>query len=232
MTIMEISNSKRRISPNNIRRFAVGKSQDIRKAPTKTVRPLSKKIVAVQKAHAKLSSFFRLFRVRHVNRVFGPGLVRVCSRTIIQIDGLPAMFHYIASKNWVHEIGMPVDCGGNMKSLVMFIKPVNVDAGRNIESFFKQSFAGYKVVTVDIDTKVPEVNTLSKFEESKQLLSQAAYVKEKDPMVHPIIEVQNALMVNKRNERPRRIDFFLVVDLFILCLLFLIALTCVGIEFF
>lgn len=114
----------------------------------------SKKGHAVRKTHERLKKTLREFNIRHVKKVFGKGLVRVCCRTYDQIANIIALIRKIAPL--IQEIGMPLQCACNMKSIVLFIKPFDIQTSPAIEKLFQTSICGYNVRMIDIEDKIVE----------------------------------------------------------------------------
>jgi hypothetical protein len=142
----------------------------------------TKKGNAVRKTHERLRKCFREFNIRHVKKVFGKGLVRVCCRTYDQIANIIALIRKIAPL--IKEIGMPLNCTCNMKSIVMFIQPLEVESSPAIEKIFKESICGYNVRLVDIEDKISN----TKSQESGSETSSAQVQNEAQPRSEPETE--------------------------------------------
>lgn len=176
----------------------------------------SKKAHIVRKTHDKLVKALREHKVRHVKKVFGKGLVRVCCRTYDQLANIVATMRKIAPL--IKEVGMPLQCGINMKSIVMFIKPIDTgdQLSLKIENLFKQNISGYNVRLMDIEEKVPEKITMPEtIEKPGEALSVHEPFKEITPLPRRVEESKKEKV--KIQEKLKLYEVGL--DLFIIALL-------------
>jgi len=107
------------------------------------------KRIAVQKAHANLCYLLEHLKIPFVKKTFGLRILRVCCRTVVQLDNIPTMIQGIHIHNLIEEIGMPLDYEYKMKSLVLFIKAKDVTASKKIEYAIRESACNYHVTIVD-----------------------------------------------------------------------------------
>jgi len=73
-------------------------------------------------AHTCVSRLLRQTKVHHVCKTEGKDVVRICSRTIAQLQSIHTILKELIQHNYIEEIGMPLDYSYKFKSLVLFIK--------------------------------------------------------------------------------------------------------------
>lgn len=85
--------------------------------------------------------------------------MRVCCRTIQQLDNIAAILKEVMKFDFIMEIGMPLEYFYKMKSLVLFIKPKNKHLANSIVRVF------YRYPNMIVETKDPSVSTEKKLNE-------------------------------------------------------------------
>merc|ERR1712096_63571 len=113
------------------------------------------KILAVQHAHECVSRTLRERKIRHVLRTQGNDVVRICCKTIAQLQSINAILNELMHHMYIQEIGMPLNYAYKMKSLVLFIKPFDVTCSKKIESKFKNSGLNFHITVFDASNGLP-----------------------------------------------------------------------------
>jgi len=107
----------------------------------------------VRYAHACISQTLHEEKVNHVSRTQGNDVVRICSRTVPQLENLNAILKELLQHNYIEEIGMPLNYAYKMKSLVLFIKPFDArcsEFSEIITSKFKNSGLNFHITVFDV----------------------------------------------------------------------------------
>jgi hypothetical protein len=108
-----------------------------------------RKTDAVRKTHSELKKMFKELKANHVHKVFGKAVLVYC-RTFDQLNDIVSKLRLVIQTNSAKEFGMPFEYRSSMKSLMIFIKPTEINLLEKIEYAFKQSINEYKVLIVDI----------------------------------------------------------------------------------
>jgi hypothetical protein len=111
--------------------------------------PKLRKTDAVRRTHFTLKKIFKEFKANHVKKVFGKTVLVYC-RTFDQLNDIISKIQFVMQTNSAKEFGMPLEYKSCMKSLMIFIKPTEINLLEKIEYAFKQSINEYKVLIVDI----------------------------------------------------------------------------------
>jgi hypothetical protein len=77
-------------------------------------------------------------------------VVRICSRTIGQLESTNSILQELLQHNYIKEVGMPLNYAYKMKSLVLFIKPFDANCSEKIESKFKKSGLNFHITVFDV----------------------------------------------------------------------------------
>jgi hypothetical protein len=101
---------------------------------------------AVRDTYNKLLELFGKFHVTHEKRVFGKELIRICCRTFEQLRDIDSRMKIILEANLVAEIGLPIEYKYKMKTLVIYIKPIDTKSKIKIRDVFKNSTVAYPIV--------------------------------------------------------------------------------------
>jgi len=119
--------------------------------PREKGRPrLPVKRISVQYAHISVSQLLQNRSIRCIQKTHGKGVVRVCSRTVSQLQNTAIILEKLIDENLIDEIGMPLDYAYKMKSLVLFIKPKDTNATEKIEMKFRSSGLNYHLTIFDV----------------------------------------------------------------------------------
>jgi len=110
---------------------------------------------AVRKAYNNVRKIASKFNVPCVKKTFGEEIVRVCCRTIEQLDNIGSILEELMKVDFVMEIGMPLEYVYKMKSLVLFIKPKHKFLRKSLEHAFEESNLEYSCITIEV--KYPSV---------------------------------------------------------------------------
>lgn len=108
------------------------------------------KRISVQYAHISVNQLLQNRDIRCIQKTHGKGVVRVCSRTVSQLQNTAIILEKLIDENLIDEIGMPLDYAYKMKSLVLFIRPKNMDATEKIEMKFRSSGLNYHLTVFDV----------------------------------------------------------------------------------
>merc|ERR1712034_284431 len=100
-------------------------------------------------AHTCVSRLLRQTKVHHVCKTEGKDVVRICSRTIAQLQSINTILKELIQHNYIEEIGMPLDYSYKFKSLVLFIKPFDVKCSEKIASKFRNSGLNFHITVFD-----------------------------------------------------------------------------------
>lgn len=111
------------------------------------------KRISVQYAHVSILKLLRENKIRYIEKTHGKGVVRICSRTIAQLQNCSLIMGKLIDEDLVKEIGMPITYAYKMKSLVLFIKPKHLDATDKIERAFRESELGFHITVFDVKTQ-------------------------------------------------------------------------------
>jgi len=90
------------------------------------------KRIAVKIAHSSLCQILKEFNIPCVEQKLGSGYVRVCCRSILQLDNIPLIIKELIKTHLIKEIGMPLEYSYKMKSLVLFLKPPDIESSIKI----------------------------------------------------------------------------------------------------
>jgi hypothetical protein len=120
--------------------------------------PISKRC-AVRTAYDGLLKVFQEYKFHHTKRVSGVALVRVCCRTFDQLEDVSSATEMVFQKNLIAEIGMPLEHSYRMKTLVMYLKPVDAQSSIEIYNIFNQRTCAYRLLLVN----PPKSQTKEKF---------------------------------------------------------------------
>merc|ERR1711964_747716 len=104
---------------------------------------------AVKMAYRQLLEQFEEFSISHVKTVFGEKLIRICCRTFEQLQNISAIMKSIFQNNLIEEVGMPLEHSYKMKTLVMFVRPVDERSRNEILFFFTQNVYNFTIHQID-----------------------------------------------------------------------------------
>lgn len=123
-----------------------------RKSSTRNLtRMFSVKKVAVKNTHDSLRKILTKFNIPLVQKTFGKRIVRVCCRTVIQLENITVILQELIKSNLVEEIGMPLEHSYNLKSLVLFLKPSDIESSLKLDHVFKACSFGYHHLLLDVE---------------------------------------------------------------------------------
>lgn len=155
------------------------------KPRTGPVRPkLPIKRISVQYAHVSVSQLLQHHKIRYIQKTHGKGVVRICSRTVAQLQNTAIIIEKVIDENLIEEIGMPLDWFYKMKSLILFIKPVDQNATMQIEKKFRNSGLNFHITVFDVKNpylkKKAVPNGANKFQ-NKEIIDKQSSVQKSQP---------------------------------------------------
>jgi hypothetical protein len=153
------------------------KSKSRTKSRSTSPKLLPVKRIAVEKAHNSISQLLEHYYIPQVKKVFGTGIIRVCCRTVPQLDNIPLILHELIKFHLIEEIGMPLEYSYKMKSLVLFLKPRSEPASSKLDRVFQRCTFAYHHLVVEVlhpntATKVTfkdEIETIGSNNSAKQV---------------------------------------------------------------
>jgi hypothetical protein len=113
------------------------------------------KRLSVQYAHTCVSRLLHKEGTRKVKITHGKDVVRICSRTVGQLQHTTPLLKELLQYDYIEEIGMPLDYAYKMKSLVLFIKPIDAECSKKIECFFRNSGFNFHITVFDVKNPNP-----------------------------------------------------------------------------
>jgi len=111
---------------------------------------ISDKKNAVKSACVAVHKLSRELNIPVVKKAFGKGIVRVCVRTMVQLNEIPQIVKELIKFNLIQEIGMPLEFSYKMKSLLLFVKPVDLKSSIEICHVLKASSSQYRYIVIDV----------------------------------------------------------------------------------
>jgi hypothetical protein len=142
------------------------------------IKSTGKKRKAVEKAHRVITNILKTNEIPQIAKTFGLGIVRVCCRTLKQLDNIGLILTKMVKFGLIQEVGMPLTYIYKMKTLVLFIKPTSPDATSKVESVFNACSFGYHHVVMEVHYPTRAANkTLTKCKDSS--IDEAALCTEK-----------------------------------------------------
>lgn len=111
-------------------------------------RKLSSRSAAVKKAHEALCQILKEFHISQVERTYGTGIVRVSCRSVDQIESITTIVGVCVKYDLIQEVGFPSEFTKKMKSFVLFIKPVDINACVKLALVFKNCAYGYNYLVL------------------------------------------------------------------------------------
>jgi len=127
---------------------------------------MSTKKKTVKNAYGCLRKILREFNVPVVKKTFGNKIVRVCCRTIAQLENISRMMKELLLSDLIQEVGMPLEYTYKMKTLVIFIKPVNVVSRMKLTYVFEECSLKYNNVAIDVESPTIAAKEIFKEEAS------------------------------------------------------------------
>jgi hypothetical protein len=161
------------------------------------------KRISVQYAHVSVSRLLQQHKIRYIRKTHGKGVVRICSRTVTQLQHTAIIVAKIIDENLIEEIGMPLDYAYKMKSLVLFIKPVDKDATRKIEKKFRNSGLKFHITVFDVKNPYVQKKAVpdgpNEFQNNcKEVIDTQASVQKKQPKE---LSLENPQLIGKQVPR-------------------------------
>jgi hypothetical protein len=120
-----------------------------RNAWQKKPKTIPVKRIAVHNAYNNVREVSAEFKVPCVKKTFGKEIVRVCCRTIKQLDTIAVILKHLMKVDFIIEIGMPLEYSYKMKTLVLFIKPKNKKISKSIKNVFEKFTVHYPASIVE-----------------------------------------------------------------------------------
>jgi len=107
------------------------------------------KRIAVKNSYSSLRKVCDQFNIPCVKKTLGIGIIRICCRTLEQLDNITLIVKELLKEHLIEEIGMPLEYTYKMKSLVIFLKPADILSSKKIDYVFQQCVIKYHYVKVD-----------------------------------------------------------------------------------
>jgi hypothetical protein len=85
-----------------------------------------------------------------VKKAYGSGIIRVCCRTVIQLNNITLLLKELIDCELIEAIGMPLTYDYKMKTLVLFIKPTNPNASLKLDQVFEKCVFGYHHLIIEV----------------------------------------------------------------------------------
>jgi len=95
------------------------------------------KRIAVKNAYYSLRQLLNEFNIPCVNGTFGSGIVRVCCRSVVQLDNFTLIMKELLELHLIEEVGICLEYNYKMKTLVVFLNPPNIQSTKKLDQFFK-----------------------------------------------------------------------------------------------
>jgi len=108
------------------------------------------KRITVNIAYYSLREIFHEFNIPCVKRTFGTGIVRICCRSLIQLDNITLIMKELLEGDLIEEIGMPLEYAYKMKTLVLFIKPTDFASTEKLAELFENSSFHYHHIVINV----------------------------------------------------------------------------------
>jgi len=125
----------------------------------------SPKRIAVKNAHASIRKILMEFKLPLVKKTFDQRIVRVCCRTVVQLENIAVIMAELIKFHLIKEVGMPLEHSFTLKSLVIFIKPVDIESSMKLDHVFQ--YSSFKYHHVVINVPYPTVTAKEVFEKSQ-----------------------------------------------------------------
>jgi len=108
------------------------------------------KRIAVKNAYYSLCQILKEFNIPCLKEIFGPRIIRVCCRSVVQLVKITQIIKQMLELCLIEEIKMPLEYAYKMRSLVIFIKPVDIKSSIKIDYIFKNSSFKYHHSMINI----------------------------------------------------------------------------------
>jgi hypothetical protein len=138
-------------------RGAMNGNQSHEKTRNRTRRPRRRnksripiKRLAVHSAYYSLREIFHEFSIPCVKKTIGTGIVRICARSLVQLDNITLIMKELLEVNLIEEIGMPLEYAYKMKTLVLFLKPADFSSSMKLEHVFEKCSFKYHYIVIDV----------------------------------------------------------------------------------
>jgi len=114
------------------------------------------KRIAVENAHSSLRQILEEFNIPCVKETFGSGIVRVCCRSVVQLENITLIMKELLKAHLIEEVRMPLEYAYKMGSLVLFLNPVDIQSNKILDRVFKTCLFKYHHTVVDIEYPAEE----------------------------------------------------------------------------
>lgn len=105
----------------------------------------------VKNAHEGVREILKEFGIPCVKKTFGKRIVRVCCKTILQLQHIAFIIKQLVGTDLIQEIGMALKYELKMRTMVLYIKPVNHVSSMRIGKVFEKSSFKYRHHVIDVD---------------------------------------------------------------------------------
>jgi hypothetical protein len=123
---------------------------DVKHPTVATKKSFKIKIIAVKNAYSSLRQILIEFNIPCVKKTFGPAIVRVSCRSVLQLDNITLILKPLLQVQLIKEIGMPLEHSYKLKTLILVIKAVNIEASMYLDELFEKSPFDYYFRVIDI----------------------------------------------------------------------------------
>jgi len=137
------------------------------------------------------------YKVPRVKKAYGVDILRVCCRTIPQLDNVASILTELMIFGFIMEIGMPLEYSYKMKSLVLFIKPKNEHSKNTIKQVFENCKYRFPVFLIDAEDPSVAIEKLL-----NELINDSAQEGEKPAMT----DAQHESTEEEEEEKPALTD--------------------------
>lgn len=189
---------------------------------------ISDKKNAVKSACVAVHKLSRELNIPVVKKAFGKGIVRVCVRTMVQLNEIPQIVKELIKFNLIQEIGMPLEFSYKMKSLLLFVKPVDLKSSMEICHVLKASSFQYRYIVIDVGypTEAAQEILEKKKNTVNDLTHTSVNVTKNESMEN--VHLMKSAQEEKQNKTPITISNY--CDMMMIIYVWLIMLAVILIE--
>jgi len=126
------------------------------------------KRIAVENAHSSLRQILHEFNIPCVKETFGLGIVRVCCRSVVQLENITLIMKELLAAHLIEEVRMPLEYSYKMSSLVLFLKPVDIQSNKILGRVFKACIFKYHHIVVNIEDPAEEEEKMFEHQDANE----------------------------------------------------------------
>jgi len=105
----------------------------------------------VKNTYYSLREIFEEFNIPCVEKTFGIGIVRISVRNRDQIENINSIMKELLELFLIDEIGMPMEYAEKFRSLVLFLRPVDIESTNKIHQVFQESPFQFNRVVLGVE---------------------------------------------------------------------------------